>query len=71
MTMPRMNGEEAFLAIKELDPDARVILMSGYTEQDATDRFSGESPRRLRPEAVRTSALRAAVRQAMEGPSAG
>jgi signal transduction histidine kinase/CheY-like chemotaxis protein len=41
MTMPRMNGEEAFVAIKDIDPSARVILMSGFTEQDATERYSG------------------------------
>lgn len=32
MTMPRLNGAEAFLKIRELNPEARIILMSGYTE---------------------------------------
>ena len=41
MTMPRMNGEDTFMEIKRLDPDARIILMSGYSEQDATERFGG------------------------------
>ena len=36
LTMPRMNGEELFHAIHALKPEAHVILMSGYTEEDAT-----------------------------------
>jgi PAS domain S-box-containing protein len=29
--MPEMNGKETFLKIREIDPDARVLLTSGYT----------------------------------------
>ena len=32
LTMPRMGGLEAFRRIRELDPQAKVILSSGYTE---------------------------------------
>jgi PAS domain S-box-containing protein len=42
MTMPRMNGEETFQALREIDPHVRVLLTSGYTEQDATERFAGK-----------------------------
>ncbi len=41
MTMPRMDGEETFRELRALDPDVRVILTSGYNEQDATSRFVG------------------------------
>ncbi len=41
LTMPRMNGEAAFTAIRALQPAARVILMSGYSEQDAMSHFAG------------------------------
>lgn len=40
MTMPRMNGQAAFRAIRALDPGAKVVLMSGYTEQEAAEQFS-------------------------------
>jgi len=30
MIMPGMNGSAAFAAIREIDPDAKVLLMSGY-----------------------------------------
>ncbi len=35
MTMPRMDGLEAFRLIRQMDPRARVILSSGYSEQEA------------------------------------
>ena len=40
LTMPRLNGEQAFRAIRQIKPDVRVVLMSGYTEQDVTARFA-------------------------------
>lgn len=42
MTMPRMGGEEAFRLIREIDPDARVILMSGYDKHATTSHFAGK-----------------------------
>jgi len=42
MTMPRMNGEECFRELRKLNPDVRVMLSSGYNEQDATSRFQGK-----------------------------
>jgi CheY-like chemotaxis protein len=41
LTMPHMDGEEAFRAITEWKPDARVLLMSGFNEQEAIARFTG------------------------------
>jgi DNA-binding NtrC family response regulator len=42
MTMPHMNGEQAFFEIQSIRKDACVILISGYTEQDVTSRFALE-----------------------------
>jgi len=41
MTMPHMGGEEAFSQIQKIRPGTQVLLASGYTEQDATHRFTG------------------------------
>jgi CheY-like chemotaxis protein len=42
MVMPVMNGREAFAALKELDPQIKVILSSGYmAESDASDVLQG------------------------------
>ena len=42
LTMPLMDGEEAFREIRRVDPEVIVILSSGYNEQDATRRFDGK-----------------------------
>ena len=42
MTMPQMDGLEAFEEIRRLHSNTRVILMSGYNEEDATNRFAGK-----------------------------
>jgi PAS domain S-box-containing protein len=41
LTMPVMGGEQAFAELRRLRSDVRVILASGYNEQDATNRFAG------------------------------
>ncbi|PLX40279.1 MAG: hypothetical protein C0609_12310 [Deltaproteobacteria bacterium] len=42
MVMPRMGGEEAYLALRELNPAIKIILSSGYGEQEATDHFDSK-----------------------------
>jgi CheY-like chemotaxis protein len=37
-----MDGDEAFRLIRELRPSARVLLMSGFNEQEAIARFAGK-----------------------------
>jgi CheY-like chemotaxis protein len=41
LTMPVMSGEEAYRKILEIDPEARVLVMSGFNESDAVERFGG------------------------------
>jgi PAS domain S-box-containing protein len=41
LTMPRMDGAEAFSRIYELNPAVRVVLVSGYSEEDISLRFAG------------------------------
>ncbi len=33
-TMPEVDGEQAFQKIRELDPEARVLMMSGYSKRN-------------------------------------
>ena len=42
LTMPHMDGEETFRELRRLRPTVRVVMMSGYNEQDVTSRFSGK-----------------------------
>jgi CheY-like chemotaxis protein len=41
LTMPHMSGEAVFHEIRRIKPTARVVLMSGYNEQEALQRFVG------------------------------
>lgn len=40
LTMPNMDGEEAFREIRNIDPNVPIVLCSGYNEQEATQRFA-------------------------------
>jgi len=42
MTMPGLNGEETFRALRLINPDVQVILSSGYNEQEAISFFAGK-----------------------------
>ena len=42
LTMPHMDGEEAYREMRRVQPDVRVILSSGYNEQEVTQRFVGK-----------------------------
>ncbi len=44
LTMPRMDGREAFLAMRQMAPGLPVVLSSGYTEQDSLKAFGGVEP---------------------------
>jgi signal transduction histidine kinase/CheY-like chemotaxis protein len=41
-TMPTTGGEETFEGIRALRPQARVILVSGYSRERASERFRGK-----------------------------
>ena len=41
LTMPVMSGEEVFRQVRESHPKVPVLLMSGYTEKEATAHFTG------------------------------
>ncbi len=43
LTMPDVDGDETFRHLQEIKPDVKAILMSGYNEQDATQRFVSKS----------------------------
>jgi PAS domain S-box-containing protein len=42
MTMPRKGGAEVLPELLRTKPGVPVLLMSGYSEQEATSRFAGE-----------------------------
>jgi PAS domain S-box-containing protein len=44
LTMPRMDGREAFQAMHQLDASVPVLLSSGFTQQDSLETESGHGP---------------------------
>jgi len=42
MTMPDLSGEEVFREMRAIRPEVRVILSSGYNEQDTISHFQGK-----------------------------
>ncbi len=44
MTMPRMSGSETFREMRRIRPDVKVVVSSGYSEQDAASQFAGALP---------------------------
>jgi DNA-binding NarL/FixJ family response regulator len=40
--MPVLSGEETFSRLKEIRPDVKVLLSSGYNESEAVRRFTGK-----------------------------
>ncbi len=41
LTMPNMDGTETFTELRKVKADVRVVLSSGYSEQELVDQFAG------------------------------
>jgi CheY-like chemotaxis protein len=65
MTMPHLSGEEVFGEMRRLRPDVRVVLSSGYDEQEATKRFTGKGLAGFLQKPYRSDALIGMLRQIM------
>lgn len=68
LTMPGMDGEETFHGIREIDPEARVILMSGYSQKRARQRLEGFGLAGFLHKPFRPSELVQKVREALLNP---
>jgi CheY-like chemotaxis protein len=66
LTMPRLNGQEVLRRIKALRPNAKVILMSGYTEEEVARRFSADELSGILQKPFKTEELRRKLRMALE-----
>jgi PAS domain S-box-containing protein len=67
LTMPHMDGEEALRGLRRLDPGVRVVMTSGYTEQDIVARFAGKALAGFVPKPYTMAVLRERLRAALEG----
>jgi PAS domain S-box-containing protein len=42
LTMPKMGGEETFREFRRINPNIKVIICSGYNEQEISQKFAGK-----------------------------
>ncbi len=72
--MPGLSGVEVFTAIRQIHPAQRVLLMSGFSPEEAHEMMGDDFPNAFLPKPFGVDALISAVRQAVEGlqpPSSG
>ena len=43
LTMPHIDGEEAFRELRRIRADVPILISSGYNAQDVTTRFAGKN----------------------------
>ena len=67
LTMPLLDGEEAFRAMHQAAPHIPVILSSGYNEQEVSERFSGSRPAGFIQKPYQLETLRSTLRAALAG----
>ena len=65
LTMPNMDGEETFREIRRINQDARVLLMSGFNEQEAINRFAGKGLAGFIQKPFKADSLRAKIQEAL------
>jgi PAS domain S-box-containing protein len=63
LTMPHMDGEQCFRELRQLDPNVKVIMSSGYNEQEVTQKFVGKGLAGFIQKPYRLSTLQDAIRK--------
>ncbi|AMV73623.1 hypothetical protein JCM30471_20410 [Desulfuromonas carbonis] len=63
LTMPHMDGEQAFRELRQIDPGVRVIITSGYSEQEVSQKFLGKGLAGFLQKPFRISTLRDTLRR--------
>jgi two-component system cell cycle sensor histidine kinase/response regulator CckA len=67
LTMPRLDGAETLDEILRMDHDAKVILCSGYSEQDVSHRFLGRGFAGFIQKPYSSDELSGVLRKVIEG----
>jgi len=62
LTMPHMDGEQCFHELRRIAPDVKVILSSGYDEQEVSQKFFGKGLAGFVQKPYKISVLKDAVR---------
>jgi two-component system, cell cycle sensor histidine kinase and response regulator CckA len=68
LTMPVMSGEETLQRLKVIDPDVKVLLTTGYDEQEAVQRFASKGLAGFIQKPFTAAALARKVKEALAHP---
>ena len=66
LTMPKLDGEQCFRELRRIRPDVKVIMASGYSEQDITRKFIGQGLAGFIQKPYWLSSLRKTIQQAFK-----
>jgi DNA-binding NtrC family response regulator len=66
VTMPGMSGDLALAEIQRIAPHLPVVIMSGYSEQEAATRFAGGQPAAFVQKPYEMVTFRNVVRRVVE-----
>jgi signal transduction histidine kinase len=66
LTMPGMNGEELLRHLRQVRPTLPVVVMSGYSEEELSQRLAGLHPNGILHKPFTLDKLRISLRQALE-----
>ncbi|MDE3034008.1 MAG: response regulator, partial [Acidobacteriota bacterium] len=69
LSMPHMDGNEALHAIRSLDPEARVILCSGFDRGATRPARGATGPNAFLQKPFRIGDLCQVLREVIEGPA--
>jgi two-component system, cell cycle sensor histidine kinase and response regulator CckA len=68
LTMPHIDGEQCFRELRKLQPDIKIIVTSGYNEQEVSQKFIGRGLSGFLQKPFRFSSLREALRAIDDNP---
>jgi len=66
MVMPKLGGHQTFYKIKELDPDAKILLSSGYVSEEEVNDLLEQGARGFLPKPHRISKMAQEVRRILD-----
>lgn len=65
LTMPHMDGAECFRELKQIKPDVKVIISSGYNEHEVSQKFVGKGLSGFIQKPYKLSTLKEAIKAIM------
>ncbi|NJD90870.1 MAG: PAS domain S-box protein, partial [Geobacter sp.] len=65
LTMPRMDGEQCFRELRQLDPAIKIIMSSGYNEQEIAEKFENLGVNHFIQKPYNFSELKAALKSVL------